>query len=285
MSGSANKVPPPDLHWTRESLPRPFEDAPRDVDARSLVSNAWEWHEALSALAGESIEMRGISDSLRAGAIESEREDPRINQDAQRAYQRVTSAYPSLAEELINQADGAEMLSGCVRVNDASELDRLVRKWTGAHARVLGGIAGIGRYSWQERLLDEASRGFFLTAALMTLREDLIADRVLFPLSDAEAVSMNLDDLTSGRVTEPVRRFLWKQVVRARDSFAQSQRLVDDLERREAAAFRRWWFASLEILNRIEKNRFDVWQHPPRLSAYHRAHVRFQARFGRTTFR
>jgi 15-cis-phytoene synthase len=273
-------VEQPEGAWTHHTLPRPFLDAAKDDGARDALNAAYDWHQCL-----RTVEMRPNVLEDEASRLESGQSTQKLSADRVEAIRPLVSEYDADPADFAAQIRGAAALQEPLRFKDASELDAFVEQWTAAHARVMGAVAGIGAYSWQRSLMFEISRGFFLTGALMTLKQDLEQGHLLFPLSDAAIVGMNADDLFSGAATSGVRRFLWKQVVRARDSFAQSQRLIDDLDRRQAAAFRRWWFASLEVLNQIEKHDFDVWNHPPKLSLYHRAHVRFQARFSRTTFR
>jgi phytoene/squalene synthetase len=270
----------PEGEWTHDTLPRPFIDATRDAESMRAIARAYEWHRYLRSLTLDGDVLGRAADIMARGEVPE-----MLNKAAVSDVLALVESYGVDLTDLAEQLRAAAEMRTPVRISDAAELDRFVDQWTAAHARVIGAIGGVGGYSWQRSLIGEISRGFFLTGSLMTIAEDLNDGHVFFPLSDAEGVGMSQDDLFRGRMTDGVRRFLWKQTVRARDSFAQSQRLIDDLERKPAAAFRRWWFASLEILNQIEKNGFDVWHHPPKLSLYHRSHVRFQARFGRTTFR
>src|SRR5690606_35742064 len=92
-------------------------------------------------------------------------------------------------------------------------------------------------------------------------------------------------DLASGNVTEPVRRLLWKQSLRARDALAQAIPLAGELDRGHARIFKLWWMAAVEVLGMIERRRFDVWSRPIELTPWQRVQVHFQSRFGRTTFR
>jgi 15-cis-phytoene synthase len=266
--------------WTSETLPRPFLDAPREDASRSAIGRAYDWHQYLARLHADAAILRRDAERIERGA-----EPLAVDAALARSMLDLVRDFNVDPVDIAAQILACAEMQHAVRFADAAALDEFVARWTAAHGRVIGAIGGLGRYTWQRELIGEAARGFFLTGHLMTLEEALERGHLYFPLSDAESVGLDVADVFSGRKTPGLRRFLWKQVVRARDSFAQSQRLVDDLDRRSAASFRRWWFAALEILNQIERNNFDIWAHPPRLSAYHRAHVRFQARFGRTTFR
>jgi phytoene synthase len=133
--------------------------------------------------------------------------------------------------------------------------------------------------------VDELASAFFWVGRLMTLKDDLARDWLFFPLSDLRLAEVSVEDLRSGEITEGVRRLLWKQTIRAKDAFAQSEQLVIDLPRPYASAVKRWWIGGLEILNEIVRRDYDVWTEPVSLSTFYRLQVRLQARFGRTTFR
>jgi phytoene synthase len=108
---------------------------------------------------------------------------------------------------------------------------------------------------------------------------------VYIPLRDFEKTGVSVEQLKSGALDADGRKLLWRQVIRARDAFAQGQPLAQDLSRKTRRAFKRWWLGGLEVLNEIERRKYDVWSEPITLSAFHRAQVRFQALFGRTSFR
>lgn len=249
--------------WTRATLPRPFQNDPWQGEVREAAHVLWDWHQGVLTLLDDS----AGRDRLRSAAI-----------DVCRAYSLDTA-------ELDAQESAADELTRPLRFETVEELDAFLDRWTAAHGRLLAGLAGLGGYSWHHAHISVMSRGFAMTAALMVLPEDLAADRVFVPLTDLDRAGVSVEELREGRMTPDIRKVIWKQVVRARDSFAQSQQFVDDLTRRQAASFRRWWFAALEMLNVIEANQFDVFTQPPHLSRYRRWHARFQARFGRTTFR
>lgn len=246
--------------WSRARLPRPFADDPWKDERAESANVLWDWHQGLLP------ELAGL-DARRRAALE------------------VCSRYELDPDDVGLQEEAAERMRDGLRLPDAEALNALVHGWTAAHGRLLAGLAGLGKYSWQQTYIFMMSRGFTLSAALMVLPEDLAEDRILFPLSDLEQAGLTPEELKNDGPTRAAKKVIWKEVVRARDSFAQAQQLVDDLDRRQAASFRRWWFAGLEILHIIESNDYDVWNRPPRLTRYRRLHTRFQARFGRTTFR
>lgn len=253
----------PPQAWTRATLPRPFADDPWKDQELAAVTELWDWHQRLPDLIEDTVEL----ERLRGSVLD------------------VCRRYDLDSADVTSQEEVAREFAHPVRVESMEQLDDLVDRWTAAHGRLLAGLAGIGKYTWQQEHIFAMSRGFALTASLMVLPEDLADDRVLFPLADLDRGGVTVEELRRGRMTPSIKKLIWKEVVRARDSFAQARRAIDDLDRRQAAAFRRWWFAALEILNKIEANDFDVFTRPPRLSRYSILHARFQARFGRTTFR
>lgn len=257
---STKNFSPPDGIWTRATLPRPFLDNPWRDDKAEAAAAFWDWHVGLSIVASN-------RDALRAQALEYGAE------------------YGIDEAEVLMQVSAADRMAEGLRLQDADDFNEFVRQWTGAHTRLLAGLAGVGGYSWQQPMLDALSRAFFLTGALMALPDDLERDVVVFPLAELEKAGVTVAELKAGDVTPAVKRLLWRMTVWARDNFANSVRLVDEGSRREAAAFRNWWFAGAEMLNVIERNNFDVWQRPPELSMYRRLLVRFQARFGNFTFK
>ena len=251
---------PPDRTWTRATLPRPFLDSPWRDDKAEAAAAFWDWHAGLSLRATN-------RDSLRTHALEH------------------ASRYAIDEAEVLMQASAADRMAEGLRLQDADDFNAFVRQWTGAHTRLLAALAGVGGYSWQQPMLDALSRAYFLTGALMALPDDLERDIVAFPLTELEKAGVTVAGLKTGDVTPAVKRLLWRMTVWARDNFANSVRLVDEGSRREAAAFRNWWFAGAEMLNVIERNDFDVGRTPPELSMYRRLLVRFQARFGNFTFK
>ena len=254
------KAPPPEGTWTRASLPRPFSEDPWRQEKAEAAAAFWDWH-------------------VRLGAGEDDLDEVR-----DRAL-KYCAVFELDEQDVLMQIPASERLAGGLRLQDTDEFNEFVHQWTGAHTRLLCGLAGIGGYSWHQSMIDALAGAFFLTGALMSLPDDLERDVVAFPLSELEKSRVTVEELKAGEVTDAVRRLLWRMTVRARDNYANAVNLVDEGSRREAASFRTWWFSGAEMLNVIEKNGFDVWGKPPHLGRYRRLLVRFQARFGNFTFK
>jgi phytoene synthase len=185
---------------------------------------------------------------------------------------------------LARQILAAQVFKESIRFEDGRAASSFIDEWAQSQGRILAHLAGVTG-SWQLRYVDELSSAFFWVGRLMTLKQDLERDWLFFPLTDLNQAGVSVDDLRRGNVTEGIRRLLWKQTIRAKDAFAQSEQLVLDLPRPYSAAVKRWWIGGLEILNEIRRRDYDVWTEPVALSYFYRMQVHIQSRFGRTTFR
>lgn len=185
---------------------------------------------------------------------------------------------------LADQVEAAGILHASGRFDTYGPLRQYVLKSASAHARLLGRLAGF-RGSWQFRYVDELGRAFFHVRCLMLLPEDLNHGRLFIPLDELDQLGISVDQLKEGALDESVRKLLWRQEVRARDAFAQALPLVHDIFGIKKLLFKQWWMGGLEMLNEIARREYDVWKRPLALSPFQRFQVRFQALFGRTTFR
>jgi phytoene synthase len=185
---------------------------------------------------------------------------------------------------LAEQVRAAARFAGPIRFDTYSALQDFILQWAGSHAQALAGLAGY-KHSWQLRHIDELATAFFLVGRLTRIPRDLVRDHLFIPLDELADTGVTLDQLREGTMNEAMRRLLWKQAVRIRDAFAQGQALVNDLEGREARQFKRWWLGGLEVINEIERRKYDLWKRPITLSSIQRFRVSLQALMGRTTFR
>ena len=185
---------------------------------------------------------------------------------------------------LAEQVRASQVFVGSVRFPDGRAVNTFIEGWACPHARLLACLAGISG-SWQYPYVDELARGFFWTGRLMTLKRDLAQDRLFVPEADLAQHGVPVEQLEEGRVDEPMKRLLWKQTIRAKQAFALAEPLVQEISRRQAHTLKRWWMGALEVLHEIRRREYDLWKAPITLSVRHRVQVRFQARFGRTSFR
>lgn len=260
-------------------LPRPFYDRPWPAATRSAARALWHWHLAVlnaeAVHAWQSIDVSGVEAGEHVGWLPEA-----VQADAHAACVRHNLSRSLLAD----QVGVAPRLWGRVRFSNAPDLDAVIAAWAGSHGRLLAALADAA-HSWQVQYVREFARGLYLVGRLVELPNDARRDRIFIPMLDLEQADVDSERLRRGSVDEPLRRLLWKQVVRARDALAHGAPLVNDVSPSFARALRRWWMGGVEILNVVERRGYDVWSRPVVLSMLQRLQVRFQAQFGRTTFR
>lgn len=269
-----------------ESLPKPFYDDGFPRRKRGAVQAFWDFHVALLEPGAPALDGADLAAYFQVEHDKALRGEPLkvvASEVADEAY-LACSEHDLPLKLLARQIVPARRFTGPIRFAGNRDLNEFVDAFAASHGRLLARLAGAsGR--WQLAYVDEFCRGMFWVGRLVTLKRDVARDWIFIPDADLEQNEVSVQQLREGRVDEKMRRLLWKQTIRAKDAFAQSEALAHDLPRRYASAFKRWWFAGLEVLNEIVRRDYDIWSEPVRLSRYQRAQARFQARFGRTTFR
>ena len=282
----AESAAPPDL-------PKPFSEDPWRADVRAGAEALWAWHLALQEAAewvpagqtdvGHDGDVRGRFERARERILAGEGVEV-VPEPVWKAAYDACRAHRIPLDLLADQAAAAARFAGPIRFADRESFHAFIEGWAMPLGEALVRLAG-ARGSWQHGQARELARAFFLTGRLADLPRDLARDRLFIPQTDLEGADVRLDQLRQGRIDGAVRKLLWKQVVRARDAFAQGQPLVHELPRRHARALKRWLLGGLEWLGEIERRSYDVWTSPVALSSFRKAQVRFQAQFGRATFR
>lgn len=269
-----------------DTLPKPLYDDGWSRSVRPHARALWDFHTALVHAETPNLDGRDLT-----AFFEAERESLLSGGSLKVVPEPLTARVYEAVEEhgvpralLGRQVMAARTFKESIRFSDGREVGAFISDWANSHGRALAHLAGVTG-SWQMQYIDEFSTALFWVGRLVTLKQDLERDWLFIPESDLEQAGVRVDDLRRGNVTEPVRRVLWKQTIRAKDAFAQSEQLVMDLPRRSANVVKRWWIGGLEILNEIRRRDYDVWSEPVDLSTFYRLQVRLQARFGRTTFR
>ena len=267
-------------------LPKPFYHDGFPRSKRSSAQALWDFHIALlhpraPALDGSDLRAYFLAEREKALRGESLKVVP---SETGRAANLACTENDLPAELLARQIEVSHRFTGPIRFAGNQEVNTFIDDYAGSHGRLLAHLADVTG-SWQQAYIDELCRGFFWVGRLASLKRDVQRDWVFIPKADLEQNGVTVEQLQAGRIDEKMRRLLWKQTIRAKDAFAQSEQLVSDLQGQYASAFKRWWFGGLEVLNEIVRRDYDVWSEPVRLSRYQRAQARFQARFGRTTFR
>jgi 15-cis-phytoene synthase len=267
-------------------LPRPFYSQPWRGSQASAAQALWHWHVALMTP-----EIFGLEGDDLVAYIHAEQERVTagevagiVPEDVRLAAYAACEAHRLPRALLAQQVAGSHFFASPYRFERGSDLNRFVDQWAVPHGRLLAHLADAA-HSWQLRMVDELATAFFLVGRLAELPVDLKADRLFFPLTDLAQAGVTVEQLHEGRVDESMRRFMWKQSIRARDAFAQGMPLVDEVSPRIARSIKRWWLGGLELLTLIERRDYDVWSRPIEVSTWHRIQVGFQARFARATFR
>jgi len=104
-----------------------------------------------------------------------------------------------------------------------------------------------------------------LTNILRDIKDDLDRGRVYLPLEDLAQTGCRIEDLAAGRMSEPVKRVIAFECVRARDFYqrAVAARPPEDRRRLVAAEIMRAVY--FETLRRIERSDFDIFSGRARL--------------------
>jgi phytoene synthase len=104
-----------------------------------------------------------------------------------------------------------------------------------------------------------------LTNILRDVKDDLDRGRVYLPLEDLEATGCSIDQLLSGRMSEPVRRLLAFEGQRARDFYARALEARPEEDRRRLVAAEIMRAVYFETLRRIERSDYDVFSRRARV--------------------
>jgi len=268
-------------------LPRPFYDQ-WSRSRRPAAHALWRWHTALTDL--QPADVNGTETRLKA-VFDAERERAENGEPMRLLAEPVwTAAYEACAEHGLNrtllgaQVGAARRLCGETRFDKTAELKDFVGLWAVPHGRLLAGLAGIDM-SVHLRYVDELARGFFHLGRLLRLPADLADGRLFLPMEALRRRDVTVDQLRAGRLTDDVQGLLWKESVRVRDALAQGRPLISVLSLRHRFALKRFWIGALELLNDLERREYDLWNDPPRLSAFRRAQVYLQTLLGRSVSR
>ena len=265
---------------------RPFYHDGWSSAQREAAQALWKWHQSLREPIYPALDGPDLTAYFEAEREKAEAAEPLhvVPEDVWKpAYQACREQ--DLPHDLLAlQVAGARQVIPPVRFDNRPALQAFLRRWTFPHGRLLAQMADAA-YTWQLPLVDELIQGFFLTGRLVYLPREMADDRVFFPRSEREQYGVSLEGLQAGRLDEGMRRFMWKQIVRARDHFGQGHALLKDLSGRRARALRRWWMRGMELLAEIERRNYDVWSEPLEISRWQRWRIQGLALIGRTQMR
>jgi phytoene synthase len=265
---------------------RPFSGQEWPASEREDAWRLWQWHLSLRR-------PQAPSDQEGERKAFFEREAEKVRQFEPTALisaELTAQVYGILqrrkmpADYLADQVLASAAFAGRARFETASDLNQFVRQWAGSHGRLLAHLADAA-YMWQLQYVDDLSRGFFLTGRLLELPQDLAEDRLFIPMAELERHGLTVERLKKGNPDEAIRRLLWRQVILARDALASGRLLSEELPRSLSRSLRKWWFGCLEVLNEIERRKYDVWSRPIEIPAIRRFFVLLQMQFGKAAFR
>ena len=265
-----------------ESAFIPFESFYWPARQRGVVTVIWEWHRYLRAQCslppGQDVQQMFDEEFQRFSHKEPLSVIP--SDLAGRVY-RVAEEHELPLEWFAGQIQAARVFYSPIQFDDAKSLKQFVKQWSGNHGYLLGQLADAA-HTWQRKQIDELALGFFIIGALMRLPEDVQArEHVFIPMDEVAHAGVTVEQLGAGEMDAGLRRLLWKQTIRARDALAQGQPLLKELPRKYRGAFKKNWLTGLELLNVIEKQKYDLWNHPPRLSRLQNLQVRVLSVIGR----
>ena len=92
---------------------------------------------------------------------------------------------------------------------------------------------------------------------------DLGKDRIYLPLEDIRRCGLSVEELKNKRMTESFRELMRFEVSRAWDFFNSGRPLCGWVKGRLGLELRAVWFGGTRILERIERNGYDVYGHRP----------------------
>ena len=261
---------------------RPFYLDPWRGDYLEAARSIWDWHLAVHEAVLNSSGGR-VDFEAEAMMVRSDLSSSLIDDELTARIRATAISFGLDADDFARQVVAAERFTGPLRFEDHGELREFVDNWIGPVARQLAAIAGLSGVLHAGRVA-ALGDGFFLLGVLLDLPQDLARDHVFIPEEEMRTFAVSHEQLRGCPPDDQVRKLVWKQCVRIRDSFATALPLSRALPRRYSVGFRRWWLGGLETINAIERRNFDVCSAPVRLSLYHRAQARFQARFARISF-
>jgi phytoene synthase len=239
----------------------------------------WDWHDALAA-APEFPDAR-----IQAAYEQAQAGEPlrMVSREVSRAAYQACDRHNLNRDYLAAQVRALPQHQPPTRFDTGADLERFLDRWIVPHGRLLSGL--VPGLETLKRATDHLSRGFFYTGTVLQLPAHLEANRLYLPQDDLRHEDLSMWTLRQGTVTEPVRKVLWKQMIRARDALARGHTALARLTWRAKWRLKFWWIGALELLNEVERRDFDVWSAPITLNRWRTAQVYLQTYIGRATAR
>lgn len=153
--------------------------------------------------------------------------------------------------------DGVESDLSTSRYANFAELRDYCRKVASAVGLICISIFGYEEPS-AERYAEDMGIALQLTNVLRDIKEDAERDRIYIPQDEMAEFGYGEDDLARGVINDSFRALMAFQVERARSYYERSRPLFDLVEPEARACLRGLHTAYGAILERIERNGYDV---------------------------
>lgn len=123
----------------------------------------------------------------------------------------------------------------------------------------------------RQKLADFTCTALQLTNFWQDISIDLDKGRIYLPLEDMERFGIGEDDLRAQRCDQRFQELMKFEVNRTREFFQKGRELISVIPNRLRIDVSLFSLGGEKILDRIEKARFDVFQHRPKLSRWDKA--------------
>ena len=231
-------------------------------DQRRAIIAVWDFCRAVDDAVDEVDESRG-SDSARAALHVWRAELARCYDGLMPETVEGRRLQPFIVRfELPRQAfedviDGVAMDIDKTQYNTFMELFEYCRRVAAAVGMICIRIFGCR----SERAKDYALNlgvALQLTNILRDVKGDQKRGRVYLPLEDLAAAGCTVEDLATGRMSDPVRRLIKLECDRARDFYRRAMEVLPAEDRKRLVAAEIMRAVYFETLRRIERNAYDV---------------------------
>ena len=164
-------------------------------------------------------------------------------------------------EELRTYMASMRMDCGRLRIATGAELDRYMNGSAASVGRIMAPI--LGAPGEAERLA-RLGVAFQLTNFLRDVRQDYELDRIYLPADERARLGVGDEDLAAGSATSALRELVASEVRRARGLFAETAPALAAAIPSCARGIRLAHGVYAAVLDRIERNGFDVLGRPSR---------------------
>jgi squalene synthase HpnD len=181
---------------------------------------------------------------------------------------------PTPLEEILN---GMEMDMSILRYPTFAELDRYCYRVASAVGLVSIDIFGC-RHAQTREYAVALGMAFQLTNILRDVKKDASFGRIYLPLAELDDFGVTQAEIVEGRFNEKMRQLFRFQHHRARHYFAKAHRLMVPSDRPKLLAAEIMREVYEELLNKIERNNFDVMTRPIRVTKMGKLWLPFRAK-------